>query len=280
MSGCRGGDRARACSARTWRERQSARGIPEHIRRAAPADPWTHDPAGFAPPALPADTPSRTAARALAERAAAHSCAGASVLDVGCGGGSAAFAAAWPEPSPVARVVGADRQADMLGVFATAARERGVPYGTVHGTWPEVAAAAGRHDVVLCHHMLHNVADLPPFLAALNGAVRDGAGGVVIEMLPEHPTAWLDPLWARFHDLHRPAPCGEDDAAVVVAVLGEEFGIEPQVHRWERERRLPHGPEWVARRLCLPSERVPEVAEALAEIPPRRRTAVTLVWSP
>ncbi len=64
------------------------------------------------------------------------------------------------------------------------------------------------------------------------------------------------------------------------AVLGEEFGITAQVHRWERERRLPHGPEWVARRLCLPAERVGEVAEALATIPPRRTAAVTLVWTP
>ncbi|MBP2369296.1 methyltransferase domain-containing protein [Pseudonocardia parietis] len=264
-------------AATRWRERQSARGIPEHILRAAPADPWTHVPTDFAPPAVPADTPSRTAARALAERAAARTCAGASLLDVGCGGGDAAFAAAWPEPSPVARVVGVDRQADMLGAFAAAARERRLPSGTVHGGWPDVAERAGRHDVVLCHHVLHNVVDLPPFLAALNDAVRGGGGGVVVEMLPEHPMAWLDPLWAHFHDVHRPESATAADA---VAVLGEEFGIEPGVHHWEREQRLPHGPEWVARRLCLPAERVPEVAEALAGIPPRRRAAVTLVWSP
>ena len=47
---------------------------------------------------------------------------------------------------------------------------------------------------MVCHHVLHNVVDLPPFLAALHAAVRDGAGGVVVEMLPEHPMAWLDPL--------------------------------------------------------------------------------------
>lgn len=267
-------------AAARWRERQSARGIPEHILRAAPADPWTQAPADFAPPDVPADTPSRTAARALAERAAARTCAGVSVLDVGCGGGDASLAAAWPDPSPVARVVGLDRQADMLGVFAAAARSRGIPYGTVRGSWPDAAEEAGRHDVVVCHHVLHNVVDLPPFLAALTGAVRGGGvggGGVVVEMLPEHPMAWLDPLWARFHDLHRPAPATAEDA---VAVLGEEFGITAQVHRWERERRLPHGPEWVARRLCLPAERVGEVAEALATIPPRRTAAVTLVWTP
>lgn len=260
-----------------WRELQSGRGIPEHIRRAAPADPWTHRAADFAPAAEPVDTPSRAAARALAERAAARSCAGVSVLDVGCGGGDAAFAAALPDPSPVARVVGVDRQADMLAVFVAAARERGIPYGTVHGTWPDVADDAGRHDVVLCHHVLHNVVDLPPFLAALHAAVRGGAGGVVIEMLPEHPMAWLDPLWARFHDLHRPPSATADDA---VAVLREELGVDPEVRRWTRDRRLPHDAAWVTRRLCLPASRTAEVDAALRDVPPRRTDVVTLAWSP
>ncbi|OLL71211.1 hypothetical protein Ae168Ps1_5714c [Pseudonocardia sp. Ae168_Ps1] len=264
-------------AARRWRERQSARGIPERILRDAPADPWTHATADFTPPETPADTPSRRAARALAERAAAWTCTGASLLDVGCGGGEAAFGAAWPDPSPVARVVGTDRQADMLAVFAGTARDRGVPHGTVHGSWPEIAGAAGRHDVVVCHHVLHNVVDLPPFLAALTSAVRGGAGGVVVEMLPEHPMAWLDPLWERFHDLQRPASATADDA---VAVLGEELGTEPEVHRWERDRRLPHDAAWVARRLCLPADRVPEVEEALTGIPPRPTAVVTLVWTP
>jgi len=260
-----------------WRELQSGRGIPEHIRRAAPADPWTHRAADFAPPAEPADTPSRAAARALAERAAAWSCAGASVLDVGCGGGDAAFAVARPDPSPVARVVGVDRQADMLAVFAAAAHERGIPYGTVQGAWPDVAADADRHDVVVCHHVLHNVVDLPPFLAALHAAARGPAGGVVVEMLPEHPMAWLDPLWRHFHDLDRPPSATADDA---VAVLREELGVEPEVRNWTRDRRLPHDAGWVARRLCLPASRLAEVESALATVPPRRTDAVTIVWSP
>ncbi|BBG03071.1 methyltransferase family protein [Pseudonocardia autotrophica] len=264
-------------AAQRWRDRQAARGIPEEILRSAPADPWTHSAADFAPPAEPADTPSRAAARALAERAAAWSCAGASVLDVGCGGGDAAFAAALPDPSPVARVVGVDRQADMLAVFTAAARERGIPHGTVQGSWPDIAGEAGRHDVVVCHHVLHNVVELPPFLAPLHAAARGGAGGVVIEMLPEHPMAWLDPLWARFHDLHRPPSATADDA---VAVLREELGIEPEVRHWERDRRLPHDAEWVARRLCLPASRITEVDAALGDVPPRRTDVVTLVWSP
>ncbi|MBN9755439.1 hypothetical protein Ae406Ps2_0119 [Pseudonocardia sp. Ae406_Ps2] len=266
-------------AAERWRERQTARGIPDHVLRRAPADPWTHDPADFTPPARPADTPSHRAARAIAERAAAWTCAGASVLDVGCGGGDAAFGAAWPEPSPVARVVGVDRQADMLAVFAEAARARGLPHATVHGSWPEAAGDAGRHDVVVCHHVLHNVVDLPPFLAALTGAVRTrgGIGGVVVEMLTEHPLAWLDPLWERFHDVVRPPSATHDDA---VAVLREQQGVDPEVLTWTRTARLPHDAAWVTRRLCLPADRVEEVAAALVDLPPRRTDAVTLTWSP
>ncbi|WP_219417127.1 hypothetical protein [Pseudonocardia nigra] len=121
---------------------------------------------------------------------------------------------------------------------------------------------------MVSHHVLHNVVDLPPFLHALTAAARRG---VVVEMMGQHPMAWLDPLWVRFHGLHRPPPATTDDA---VAVL-RELGIEPAVHRWERAGPPRQDPEWVTRRLCLPPERVPEVAAALLPWP---RTAATLVW--
>jgi hypothetical protein len=51
------------------------------------------------------------------------------------------------------------------------------------------------------------------------------------------------------------------------------------VVRWDRPARLPEDPEWVARRLCLPPERIGEVADALAELPAGRpRSTVTLSW--
>ena len=79
-------------------------------------------------------------------------------------------------------------------------------------------------------------------------------------MLDQHPMAWLDPLWERFHGLRRPPPATADDA---VAVL-RELGVAPEVTRWERTDPPRQDPEWVTRRLCLPAERVPEVAAALA----------------
>jgi SAM-dependent methyltransferase len=247
-------------AAQRWAELQSARGIPPEILARAPADPWTHDPVDFAPPAEPADTPSRTAALALLDGAG-------TVLDVGCGGGDAAFALV----GAVTGVVGVDRQQDMLDLFTAEAAARGLPATTVLGGWPGVAPAAGRADVVVSHHVLHNVVDLPPFLAALTAAARRG---VVVEMLAEHPMAWLDPLWVRFHGLHRPPPATDADA---VAVL-RESGVEPVVVRWERDREPTRDPAWVARRLCLPAARTGEVAAALVDLPRRPRTAATLSW--
>jgi len=243
-----------------WAELQSGRGVPPEILAQAPVSPWGHDPQDFTAPAIPADTPSRAAGLALLDPSG-------TVTDVGCGGGEAAFALV----GPLTHATGVDGQQDMLDLFEAGADIRGVPARTVLGPWPDVAGQAGTADVVVSHHVLHNVVDLPPFLAALTAAT---GRGVVVEMLTEHPMAWLDPLWARFHALHRPEPATVDDA---VAVL-RELGVEPEVTRWERERRAPHSPEWVTRRLCLAPEREAEVAAALDGIPPRPHTVATLVW--
>lgn len=248
-------------AARHWRHLQDGRGIPPEILATAPEDPWGFDATAFRAPAVATDTPSRAAALALLD-------GGGTVLDVGCGGGDAAFALI-----PAATfVTGNDVQQDMLDVFVAEARARGVPHRTVAGRWPDVSAAAGTADVVVSHLVLHNVVDLPPFIAALTAAARRG---VVVEMLATHPMAWLDPLWERFHGLHRPPPATVDDA---VAVL-RELGIEPAVTRWVRTSLPPHDPASVTRRLCLPADRVPEVAAAL-EGCVRSGDTATLRWSP
>jgi SAM-dependent methyltransferase len=248
-------------AARRWAELQSGRGIPPEIVAAAPADPWTHEPRDFTAPDVPTDTPSRDAATKLLGD-------GETVLDVGCGGGAAAFAL-----EAITAVTGVDQQSDMLETFTATATSRGIRHRTVLGRWPEVSDAAGQADVVVCYHVLHNVVDLPPFLVALTAAALRG---VVVEMFAEHPMAWLDPLWLRFHQLHRPPSATVDDAAGVL----DELGIRPDVVRWERQTAPRQDAEWITRRLCLPRERTDEVRSALAELPPRPRTVATLSWRP
>ncbi|MDN5858634.1 MAG: class I SAM-dependent methyltransferase [Pseudonocardia sp.] len=248
-------------AAARWARLQRSRGIPAEIRALAQADPWGFDPAAFRAPAVPApDTPSRAAGLALLGN-------GGIVLDVGCGGGSAAFALA----PPATGVTGTDTAREMLDLFAADATARGLRHRTVLGAWPDSAPAAGQADVVVSHLVLHNVVDLPPFVAALTAAARRG---VVVEMMRSHPMAWLDPLWLRFHGLRRLQPATDDDA---VAVL-RECGITPEVIRWERTAPLPDGPEWVTRRLCLPAERTAEVADALRGLS-RPNLAATLTWT-
>ncbi len=249
-------------AAQRWAELQRGRGIPPEILARAPAVPWVHDPAAFAAPAVPVDTPSRRAALDLLGD-------GGTVLDVGCGGGDASLALA----GAVTHITAADQQPDMLDAFAGDATARGIPFRTVPGRWPDAAADAGTADVVVCHHVLHNVVDLPPFVEALTAAAHRG---VVVEMLAEHPMAWLDDLWVRFHELRRPPPATTDDA---VAVL-RELGIEPGVERWERVQPPRQDVAWITGKLCLGPEREPEVAEALAAVPPRPREAATLIWRP
>lgn len=246
-------------AAARWAELQSGRGIPPEILAQVGWSPWHHEPSMFAPPAVPAETPSRAAGLALLAEPG-------TVLDVGCGGGDAAFALA----ERATALTGLDQQQDMLDVFAVTARERGIEVRTVLGEWPAAAPAAGRADVVVSHHVLHNVVDLPPFVRALTAAARRG---VVVEMLDQHPMAWLDPLWERFHGLRRPESATVDDA---VAVL-REAGIEPAVTRWERANPPRQDPVLVTRRLCLPPERVAEVTAALDALA-RPRTAATLTW--
>ena len=256
---------AEMSAADRWRELQDARAVPPEILAAAPRSPWEHDPAHFGAPAQPAGSPSRsTALRLLGD-------SNGIVLDVGCGGGRASLAVA----DAAGQLIGVDHDPRMVEAFTATCAARGIEHRAVPGEWPSVAAEAGlvdgAADVVVCHHVGYNTVDLTPFLAALSAATRRG---VVVELTARHPMAWLDPLWARFHDVHRGEPATAEDAVAVLA----ELGIGPTVIRWDRQARQPADPTWVARRLCLPESRVAEVAEALADLPKRPTEMVTITW--
>jgi len=251
-------------AATRWRELLEARAIPPGIRAAAPEDPHRHDPARFIPPPEPVDAPSRDTALELLGPD------GGTVLDVGCGAGAASLALA----GSAHHVTGVDTATEMLDAFARACAARAVPHRTVHGAWPDSAAEAGTADVVVCHHVGYNTADLGPFVTALGGA---GRRGVVMELHAEHPLAWMDPLWRRFHGLRRPPAATADDALAVLA----ELGIAPRVQRWHKPAR-PRGADEVAlvrRRLCLPVARAGDVAVALGALEQGPREFVTISWT-
>jgi SAM-dependent methyltransferase len=266
-----------------WRAQLEAWAIPEEILAAAPESPWSFPVGLFRARAERAgaagrQTPSnREAARWLPP--------GGSVLDVGAGAGAASL----PLAGVAGRLVAVDESAAMVEAFLAAAAGAGARAEGVQGRWPEVAGRVAPADVVICHHVLYNVADLAPFAAALTDHARRR---VVVELTDRHPLVGLAPLWRRFWDLERPDGPGADDA--VAAIKEAARGLAVARTDWESPDRFGFDDfdELVAftrRRLCLPPSRDGEVAEALLEEGTRQvggvwvsgqpRRVTTLSWA-
>jgi SAM-dependent methyltransferase len=276
-----------AAMARRWSDALETWAIPSDIRASATRDPWVLPVARFAGradrAAVTRDGVSFERAREVLEGAPG------SVLDVGAGAGAASL----PLAEWATSITAVDSNADMLTAFAERADAIGVPHREVVGRWPDVAADAasaiasdsGVHDVAVVHHVVYNVPDIVPFLAALDART---SRRVVIELPPHHPLSWMNPLWKRFHDLDRPStPIAGD----VVEILGAMEVRDLLVEHWVMDdaaaadgsdhETLEQRAAIVAQRLCLPETREPEVAAALADIDPgHHRDAVTISWSP
>lgn len=257
-------------AAQRWADALGEWAIPPEILEKAPASPWHFPPALFARRAEqaleePAGPSRRRALEVLPE--------GGTVLDVGVGGGAASL----PLAPPAALITGVDQGTDMLDVFARAAGQRGVAHREVAGLWPQVAAQVEPADVVVCHHVVYNVADLVPFVAALTDHARHR---VVLEMTVDHPTSNLNPLWLQLHGVVRPTAPTVDDALAVLAELGLEVGSERFDRPWQRDTD-DRGElvEMLRRRLCVGPERDPEIEALLdAETATPNRPCATLWW--
>lgn len=233
-------------AAERWAAQLAEWAIPEEILAQAPVSPWTHATANFAVDAtLDRSVLSAEVARTVLPQS------GGSVLDVGCGGGRAAMSLV----PPAAHVIGVDQDARMLAQFMTAAADLGVRASTIMGGWPEVAEEAPIADVVVCHHVAYNVADILPFVDALTAHARLA----VVMVLPTvHPQSAMNAAWKHFWELDRPtAPTSDDFGAVL-----REHGVD--VERWE----MPRPP--LAEATADPATRVPTL---------RRRVCLDDRWS-
>ncbi len=242
-------------AAARWRGQLEAWAIPQELLDAVPDSPYSW------PPELwkrrteaqeqAADEPETTAiVRSLLPE-------GGTLLDVGAGTGRASLTLA-AAGHPLTAV---ERNPGMAEGLRAEADRLGVPVTVIEAAWPEAAAAAGTHDVALCAHVVYDVQDITPFVAALH----DAAGtAVAVELTPSHPWSSLTPLYRALHGLDRPGGPTVDDFA---AVVKEAVGVHPQVTRWSRPGGLRFADfeelvEFQRRRLVLPAERAGEL-EAL-----------------
>jgi hypothetical protein len=255
-------------AARRWKAALASWAIPDSILAQAREDPWAL-PVSLFENKQPDISPSHRRALESLE-------AGGTVLDVGAG----RCAMSLPLRPPARRIVAVDSSLAML--------ENSPADVTILGRWPEVAPQAGHASVVVCGHVLYNVADLMPFVRALNDAAERR---VVVEITRSHPrNRTLErALWRHFWNLERPeGPTWEDAVAVV-----RESGIEPNVELWESQQRggfqsLEELVSWMRRTVCLGPDSEDEVRaivlqhaaerDGLWRLSPEPRALTTLWW--
>lgn len=257
-------------AARRWGDALAAWSLPEEIVDRALESPWEHDVAAFVvDESIDRSTTSNRWARELLPPT------GATVLDVGCGGGRSSL----PLVPPATELIGVDRRGAMLDEFVHAASAVGAARRTVHGAWPDVADATPVADVVVCHHVLYDVDDVVPFVEALT---RHARLGVVVEVPVRHPMSAWSPAWTHFWGIERPdSPTSVD----LIEVL-REFGLDPEVAVGPRRplSAVAADPERLVpvarRRLCLDPGRDEELAAWLAANPPEWVADVaTIRWA-
>ena len=248
-----------------WEADLSQWAIPEYIMAQAPESPWIHPPAMFTLPTEIPENPSHQRAREAIP-------SGGSVLDIGCGGGIAAFAIA----PPARTVIGVDHQSEMLKMFANSADEKGLNHQVVLGDWPDVSPQTPKADVVTCHHVVYNVAQIEPFLKALDSHATKR---VVIELPQQHPLSTMRDSWKHFWDLDRPENPTPQNLIEVLA----QMGIAANLELWEGPKLRPLSIDDDVRflriRLCLDSSRDSDIRQfLLAQEPMQSRSLATIWW--
>ena len=237
-----------------WRSDLDSWAIPEHLIAAAEESPY----------GWPAD---------LVERLRSISSGGVTptavsvlqalgddgtLLDVGAGTGRVSLPIA-AHGFELTAVEPDERMADALEADAG---RRDVPVRLIRDRWPEAAAGAGAHDVVLSANVVYDVADIGPFVAALHHWARRA---VVIECGTAHPWARLSRYFTALHGIGQPSgPAVENLADVII----EATGVEPEIEKWARpSMRFADMQELLAfhqRRLVVPPARVADLADLLA----------------
>ena len=197
------------------------------------------------------------------------------VLDVGAGTGRYAV----PLAEMGARVVAVEPNAAMAALLAQEAREREVPVSVEQDEWPAAESRVGSAEVVLCAHVVYPIADVVPFIRALDRAARSAV--VMVARLGQAdevvsrffgtvygeervPMPSLPDLYNLLLQMGIPASVtlhpfetrwNYPDAEAAVYDAGSRVGITPDSPRWAqleatvRSQLVPRGDEvWLAPR--------------------------------
>jgi SAM-dependent methyltransferase len=251
-------------SGNKWRAALLGWSIPENILAQAPTNPWIHPPVYFEVGEIITDSISHQRAREALPR-------NGSILDIGCGGGVAAFACV----PPARKVIGVDHQPEMLEMFTQGALKRGVESETFEGFWPAIAPKIPKADVVAAHHVVYNVQNIEEFLLKMSAHALER---VVVEMPQQHPQNHSASLWKHFWKLERPF---EPTPQNLLEVL-QEIGIKANLELWEGEMRriidLDQEAYFSTIRLCLPQSRQDEVRAQLELLPHSTSRPLATLW--
>ena len=238
-----------------WRSALGEWAIPPEILANAPKSPWqlgTRQFAARADVAARDDTPTPSRRRALEALPE-----GGSVVDIGCGAGAASV----PLLQRASRLIAVDGDPKMLDELRTRVPP-GVDLTAVEGAWPGVSGAVDQADVVVCHHVAYNIADIDVAVQRMSEKAR---ARVVLELTAVHPRTRQNFLWPIFHGIERPTRPTAADAVDVI----RSCGFDVHAEQWEPQQLLLTSDELAdlvaaARRyLCLGPERDAEIASAM-----------------
>jgi SAM-dependent methyltransferase len=195
------------------------------------------------------------------------------LLDVGAGPGRYAV----PLAELGVRVAAVEPNATMGELLAEEAAARGVSIPVEQADWPEAEARVGSADVVLCAHVVYPIAEVVPFIRALDRAARCAVVLVARLGQPDEP---LTHVFSAVHGEERaPMPSLPElynlllqigfpasvtmhpfesrwnfpDADAAVASVAGRLGVAPESAQWERmeaamrSRLVPRGEEvWLS----------------------------------
>ena len=172
--------------------------IPQNLLDAAPQSPYGWPAslwraAGRRGPCLRSGDPTLETIGRLAGP-------GGAVLDIGAGTGRASLPAC-QGGHPVTAV---EPNETMLEGLEAASAD--LPVTIVEGRWPEARSGRLPIEVAMCAHVVFDVAEVGPFLSAMN---EKAPAGVVVEMTERHPWVHLGPYYRALHNSSdRSAPVG------------------------------------------------------------------------